>query len=125
MLGKLKAKHVVAMLDSCFSGSGGRSVLAKGARPLVIMQETQQTPDNLIVLSATQGVQISSSDPEKRHGIFTYHLLSAMRDGIGDVAKIYQVIRPKVEDDARRMNVEQSPTITPAPEKVLGRFLLF
>jgi Caspase domain len=125
MLGKLKAKHVVAMLDSCFSGSGGRSVLAKGARPLVIVQEAQKTPDNLLVLSATQGVQISSSDPEKRHGIFTYHLLSAMREGIGDVAKIYQEIKPKVEDDARKMNVEQSPTISTAPEKVVGRFMLF
>ncbi|MCR4296764.1 MAG: caspase family protein, partial [Elusimicrobia bacterium] len=33
-LSKLKAKRVLVALDACFSGSGGRSVLAKGARPL-------------------------------------------------------------------------------------------
>ncbi|MBI3551725.1 MAG: caspase family protein [Elusimicrobia bacterium] len=39
-LGALKAKEVVVMLDSCFSGAGGRSVIAKGARPLVNIVDT-------------------------------------------------------------------------------------
>lgn len=38
-LGKLQAKEVVVALDACFSGSGGRSVLAEGARPLVMFTE--------------------------------------------------------------------------------------
>jgi len=33
-LGKLPTKNVVVFLDSCFSGAAGRSVLAKGARPM-------------------------------------------------------------------------------------------
>ena len=32
----LKAKEVIVAMDACFSGAGGRSVLAKGARPLVM-----------------------------------------------------------------------------------------
>ena len=35
-LGKLQAKEVIVALDSCFSGAGGRNVLAKGAKPLVM-----------------------------------------------------------------------------------------
>ncbi|MCX7914338.1 MAG: PDZ domain-containing protein, partial [Thermodesulfovibrionales bacterium] len=38
-LGKIQAQEVIVLLDSCFSGAGGRSVLAKGARPLVIMAD--------------------------------------------------------------------------------------
>ncbi|MCG2813467.1 MAG: ankyrin repeat domain-containing protein, partial [Thermodesulfovibrionales bacterium] len=35
-LDKLPAREIIVVLDSCFSGAGGRSVLAKGARPLVM-----------------------------------------------------------------------------------------
>ena len=34
-LAKTKAKRVIVALDACFSGAGGRSELAKGARPLI------------------------------------------------------------------------------------------
>ncbi|MBI4676353.1 MAG: caspase family protein, partial [Elusimicrobia bacterium] len=36
-LAKLPSRDVIVVLDACFSGSGGRSVLAAGARPLVHM----------------------------------------------------------------------------------------
>ncbi|MBI5203682.1 MAG: caspase family protein, partial [Nitrospirae bacterium] len=74
-LGKLQVAEVIVLLDSCFSGAGGRSVLAKGARPLVMMADVSVLSSNMAVLSATQGTQISSSSPEKGHGIFTYYFL--------------------------------------------------
>ena len=67
------------ILDSCFSGAGGRSVLAQGARPLVMMTTSTVLPSNIAVLSATQGSQISTSSPEKGHGIFTYYFLKAIK----------------------------------------------
>ncbi|HEY5599869.1 MAG TPA: caspase family protein, partial [Candidatus Manganitrophaceae bacterium] len=64
-LGKLQVAEVVVILDSCFSGAGGRSVLAKGARPLVMTSaEPGNLPSNLAILAATQGNQISISSPE-------------------------------------------------------------
>lgn len=39
-LNSLKAKRVIVALDSCFSGAGGRSVLAKGTKPLVTKVDT-------------------------------------------------------------------------------------
>lgn len=121
-LGKLPSKEVVVLLDSCFSGVGGRSVLAKGARPLVLLNSTGALSPNLAVLSSTAGNQISTSLPEKRHGLFTYHLLRAIGSGKLDLAEIYGFIKPTIEDAARRMNVEQSPSLNPPPTAVQGRF---
>ncbi|MBI5204121.1 MAG: caspase family protein [Nitrospirae bacterium] len=123
-LGKLQAAEVIVLLDSCFSGAGGRSVLAKGARPLVIMTEGIVLSQNMAVLSATQGTQISTSSPEKGHGVFTYYFLKALKDGKKDIAEIYEYIKPLVEDEAKQINVQQSPSISPDSEKLKGRFSL-
>jgi len=121
-LGKLQVAEVTVVLDSCFSGAGGRSVLAKGARPLVMMTTSSVLPSNIAVLSATQGSQISTSSPEKGHGVFTYYFLKALKDGKKNILEIYSYIKPLVEDEAKQLNVQQSPSISPDVEKVKGRF---
>lgn len=121
-LGKLPAAEVVVLLDSCFSGSGGRSLLAKGARPLVMVAEPSALATHMAVLSATQGSQISTSSPEKGHGVFTYYFLKAVRDGRKTIGEIYEYIKPLIEDEAKALNVQQSPSLSPEPEKVKGKF---
>jgi len=121
-LGKLQVKEVTVVLDSCFSGAGGRSVLAKGARPLVMIADIKAIPSNMAVLSATQGTQISTSSPEKGHGVFTYYFLKALKDGKKTIAEIYEYIKPLVEDEAKQLNVQQSPSISPDVNKLKGRF---
>lgn len=123
-LGRLQAAEVIVLLDSCFSGAGGRSVLAKGARPLVMMTTSTVLPSNIAVLSATQGSQISTSSTEKGHGVFTYYFLKALKDGKKTIAEIYEYIKPLVEDEAKTLNVQQSPSITPDAEKLKGKFIL-
>ena len=123
-LGKLQVAEVAVVLDSCFSGAGGRSVLAKGARPLVMMVDTGVLSSNIAVLSATQGTQISTSSSEKGHGVFTYYFLKALKDGKKTIAEIYEYIKPLVEDEAKQLNVQQSPSISPDVEKIKGRFEL-
>ena len=123
-LGRLQASEVIVVLDSCFSGAGGRSVLAKGARPLVMTSQSAVLSQNMVVLSATQGSQISTSSQEKGHGIFTYYFLKALKDGKKSVSEIYEHIKPYVEDDAKSINVQQSPSINPDLDRLRGRFLL-
>jgi uncharacterized caspase-like protein len=123
-LGALPVAEIVVVLDACFSGAGGRSVLAKGARPLVVVAEGPRLTPNMAVLAATQGTQISTSSPEKGHGILTYYFLKAIKDGKRDLAEIYSVIRPQVEDEAKLLNVSQTPSLNPEPEKVKGKFRL-
>jgi hypothetical protein len=123
-LGQLPASEVVVALDSCFSGAGGRSVLAKGARPLVSVAEAPVLPANLAVLSASQGSQISTSSPERGDGVFTYYFLKALQDGKKDVGQIYEFMKPLVEDAAKELNVQQSPGLAPEPARLQGRFRL-
>ncbi|MBI3288504.1 MAG: caspase family protein, partial [Elusimicrobia bacterium] len=52
-LGKLKAKSVLVVMDACFSGSGGRSVLAKGTRPLVNTVDLGRPRGGVISLAAS------------------------------------------------------------------------
>jgi len=71
-LEKLPAKQVVVMIDACFSGAGGRGVLATGARSLVRLEKVAPKGNRIAILTSTQGTQISTSSPEKQHGLFTY-----------------------------------------------------
>ena len=123
-LEKLPAKEIVVALDSCFSGAGGRSVLAKGARPLVMTMETSIIPQKIAVLSAASGHQISSTYEEKGHGLFTYFLLKGIKEkaeasggGGIELRQLFRYLKPQVEKIARRKyNQEQSPQLT-APKK--------
>ena len=123
-LGALPAGEVVVVLDACFSGAGGRSVLAKGARPLVLIKEGPALAPNLAVLAATQGAQIRTSSPDKGHGILTYYFLKAIKDGKKELSEIYSTIKPLVEDEAKQLNVSQTPSLTPDPSRLQGRFRL-
>lgn len=108
-LAKLPAKRVVLVLDSCFSGAGGRSVVAKGVRPLVNVSMSD-VPRGLIVISASQGNQISNSYPSKRHGLFTYFFLRGLKEKGPDFRAVYEYLRPQVSRVARReFNSEQLP----------------
>lgn len=121
-LGKLHAAEVIVLLDSCFSGAGGRSVLGQGVRPLVMMKEPPLTSENIAVMSATQGAQISTSSAARGHGVFTYYFLKSLKDGKSGIAEIYRDIKPQVENEARTLNVQQSPSLNPAAEKLTGKF---
>lgn len=123
-LGRIETKETIVVLDSCFSGAGGRSVLARGTRPLVMAAASGPLPSRMAVLSATQGSQISTSAPDKRHGVLTYFFLKALQAGKKDLADIYTFIRPRVEDAAKELNVQQVPSLTPEPGRIEGRFSL-
>jgi hypothetical protein len=119
-LGRLPAGEIIVALDSCFSGAGGRSVLAKGARPLVMnLQNALVIPRNVTVLAAASSNQISSTYQEKSHGLFTYFMLKGIKDG--DVVKqngaiavsdLFTYVKPQVERIARKQyNNTQTPQL--------------
>jgi hypothetical protein len=119
-LGKLPAKGVIVALDSCFSGAGGRSVLAEGARPLVMsLNKSVPVSGNMAVLTAASGEQISSTYKDKGHGLFTYFLLKGIKneevvkqDGSLDIPSLYEYVKPQVSSIARKKyNNEQTPQL--------------
>ena len=121
-LAALKAKEIVVMLDSCFSGAGGRSVLAKGARPLVNVKAVELPPDpRLTVLTASTGNQIAGGLQDQNHGVFTYYMLKGLqgssdadRNGHVTLAELKSYLDEQVPKAARRQNREQTPQLRSA-----------
>jgi uncharacterized caspase-like protein len=81
-------------------------------------------PGNVAVLSAAQGSQISTSSPERGHGVFTYYFLKALKDGKKTLPEIYAALAPDVENEAKQFNVQQTPALRPGPDAIQGRFTL-
>lgn len=127
-VGKLPAKEVIIIIDSCFSGSGGRSVVAKGMRPIAFSIENPIVASGkTIVMTAGAGDQISSTYDQKRHGLLTYFVLKGLqgeadvnKDGAIDVNELFTYVKPQVERTARReFNNEQAPQLFTSPELFL------
>ncbi len=110
-LGKTKAKRVLVALDACFSGAGGRSVLAQGARPLVAKVAASDS-GRVAVLAAASGEEITGSLDEQGHGMFTYFLLKGPSEGKRTAAELHSYLTPRVQDEARRQNREQTPSFS-------------
>jgi uncharacterized caspase-like protein len=119
VLSKLPAKEIIVTLDSCFSGAGGRSVIAKGSRPLVMSMSSSVIPKNATVLTAATGDQISMTYDEKGHGLFTYFMLKGIKnedvlkqDGSIKMDDLFSYLKPQVERIARKQyNNEQTPQL--------------
>ncbi|OGR75581.1 MAG: hypothetical protein A2X40_08140 [Elusimicrobia bacterium GWC2_65_9] len=110
-LGALPVKQVLVAMDSCFSGAGGRSVLASGARPLVMKIETGTVPARVTSLAASASNEISGSLDDKRHGAFTYFLMEGLNAGQKTPSELIKYLTPRVQDEARRLNRDQTPQL--------------
>lgn len=118
----LKAKRVIVALDACFSGAGGRSVLAKGTRPLVtkVAAAAAEEDGKIVSLSASAADEISGMTEKQGHGLFTYYLLKGLNGGAQDadgkvtVKGLYDYLSPRVQNAARRDNRSQTPQLSPA-----------
>jgi formylglycine-generating enzyme required for sulfatase activity len=124
-LSKLPTKNVVVFLDSCFSGGAGRSVIAKGARPMGL-QYPVLSQGEVMVLAAATGTQISSDYDKAGHGLFTHYLLAGLqgeadadKDGIVTLKEITPFVRDRVAHTAvEELNREQTPVLLPGAEQL-------
>jgi hypothetical protein len=117
-LGETKARDVLAIVDTCFSGAGGRSVLPEGARPLVRVKEAPVAP-RLALLTASSGAEISGPSPSGSGGLFTHYLAEGLGRGQADINGDGQIslqelgewVRPRVAREARKDNRDQTPSV--------------
>jgi len=124
-LEKLPAGEVTVVLDSCFSGAGGRSVIAQGLRPMGLsVQKAMKASGKTIVLSASSGEQVSSTYMDQGHGLMTYFFLKGLQgegdtnhDGVIELAELFEYVKPNVQRIARKQyNNEQTPQLLANPE---------
>jgi hypothetical protein len=129
-----QARDVVAIVDSCFSGSG-RSVLPAGARPLVPVK-VFASPAKAALFSATAAGETSGNgEGNEPGGLFTHFVLEGLGhaqadidgDGAVSLKELADWVTPRVTREARRQNRAQNPTLTvgaslgSAPEVILTR----
>jgi hypothetical protein len=125
-LNKLKARRVLVALDACFSGAGGRSVLPKGAKPLLTKVDTGTAAlGKLVVFTASEAGQISGTLEDQRHGTFTYYFLKGLngaayvpnQEGHVTAGSLFTYLAPRVDAAAHRHSRDQRPQLLPSPEK--------
>jgi uncharacterized caspase-like protein len=118
-LGATKAKEALAIVDACFSGAGGRSVLPPGARPLMRVKEEAPSAQ-LALFTASQGDEISGPAPGENAGVFTKYVVAGLGAGQADIDGDGQIslqelsdwVSPRVAKDAKTDKREQHPKLT-------------
>ena len=127
------ARDVLAFVDACFSGSGDRSALPEGARPLVpVEEETAQERTKVAILASSGASEISGTTESGDAGLFTHHLIRALGEGRADMdgdgmislEELQSYITPRIARDARRLNREQTPTLSVADDLPGGTDLM-
>lgn len=105
----------VVFLDACFSGAqrGGDMIVA--ARGVKLKPKEEVPQGKTIVFSATSEDQAAFSHKEERHGLFTYYLLSKLKESKGNVSlgELADYLKQKVGVESRRINnAPQTPTVS-------------
>lgn len=127
-LNRLKAKRKIVVLDACFSGTGGRSVLAEGTRPLVTKVAADADLGGVVLFAAAGADEVTGTLNEEGHGIFTYYFLKGLAgkakgpSGAVTADGLYRYLKPLVQDAAHRQNREQTPMMAgPATGEIVLR----
>jgi len=128
-LGMLRPNRAFVFIEACFSGNSGyggdraETLYAYGNAPSVV-PESMGCYDNMVVITATGGEDLSWNAPDYTHGIFTYYILKALsggkevdknRDKKVTVKELYSYVYDKTKKKAyKTFEVNQKPEICPA-----------
>ena len=91
-------------------------VQSMNARRCIIVAKMERVDipsDKLLAFSASNSDQISGMAEEQGHGLFTYYFLKGLNERSGETTAkaLYDYLKPKVQDQARRANQEQTPQL--------------
>jgi hypothetical protein len=122
-----KPKSVTIFLDSCYSGQArSGETLVANARPVQLKSDSRYFPENFTVITASQNDQISSSNPELQHGIFSYYLMKGMegdadanKDGKITLGEMQSYLTENVGRHAAMMSRKQEPQLIGDVNRVL------
>lgn len=109
LLLSIKSKRLIVFMDSCYSGG----LSEKKARDVKIVEdpyEKMAEGEGRLVIAASQPDQRSFEDKNLSHGIFTYHLIEALKgkadldnDGYVTAMEVYKYLSETVTKTARRL----------------------
>lgn len=108
-------KHSVVFLDACFSGAQRDGDMIVAARGVKLRPKETVVQGSTIVFSATSGEEAAFSHKQEKHGLFTYFLLSKLKETKGNVklGDLADYLLQKVPFESRSINnMPQTPTVT-------------
>ena len=104
LLSDSKAKKVIAIIDSCFSGGNDGSSLIKGvAATRLVPKKVMFDKQKMVVLYAGKGVQYSNMFDRNRHRLFSYYVMDSILKGRDDVETLYNEVFINVKDESFKM----------------------
>jgi len=116
-LSATNAKRVVVFLDACFTG-GGRSNGLLASRGIKVIPKEDALNGNLVVVSASSGLQSALPFQNEKHGMFSYYLLKKLQESKGNIAlgDLFTFLKESVSLQSLKINnKEQDPTINVSP----------
>ena len=85
-----KASKIVAVVDSCFSGStDGKAILKGVAATRVKPKAIEFDKSKMVVLTAGRDTQYSNAYNQKAHRMFSYFVIEELIKGERDIKKLY------------------------------------
>jgi peptidoglycan hydrolase-like protein with peptidoglycan-binding domain len=88
-LAKVPARSMAVYIDACFSGESQKGLLVRATSGITVQTKVPKSSKAMVVVTAAQNDQFASWDEDAKHGLFTKHLLEALRgkadgEGYGD-----------------------------------------
>ena len=130
LINKVSPKSVTMFFDTCYSGqTRDEGTLVAGLRPVRIVADEQDTPNNFTIFTASNYDQTSGSINEAEHGIFSYYLMKGL-EGNADANKdkkltngeLIAYLKNNVSQEAFTQNRSQEPMLAGDPDKDLIRY---
>ena len=127
LLQKTNPKSVTMFFDTCYSGqTRNEETLVASLRPVRIVADEQDMPNNFTVFTASANDQTSGSINEAKHGMFSYYLMKGL-EGKADENKDKKItngeliayLKTNVSKEAFTQNREQDPMLSGDPDQVL------
>ena len=129
---QLKSEKVITLLDSCHSGGVSRSGKGVGDVLPDDFYEQFEAATGRVTLASCSGSEQSFEWPEKKHGVFTYYLLEAMRGAANtqrDQAVTFEEVAEYVGRNVSKWakeykNGKQNPRVNIENQSAFGKLAL-
>ena len=125
-LTEFPAKQVAVFLDACFTGGGRESGLI-ASRGVKVKPKNDFLKGNIVVFTASSGLQSALPYQNEKHGMFSYYLLKKLQESKGNTSfyDLFTFLKDNVSLQSLKINnKEQDPTInfSSTVEKDYGRW---
>ena len=113
--------------DTCYSGqTRNEETLVASLRPVRIVADDQEIPNNFTIFTASANDQTSGSIEEAKHGMFSYFLMKGM-EGNADANQDSQITAGELhtyvqQNVIQQSSVSQTPDLQGDAYRVLVRF---